>query len=512
MPVKEFAECSEVDQNLTALITNSGAVMAVTEAVQGTLGPKGLDCLLVDQYGGIMVTNDGVTILKTMDVSHPAARILISAAEHQEEQVGDGTTTATIIAGALIAEGVAQITKGVPVVKVIDGIRLGIEQALALLKEIAVPLKTLDDPLIEKIALVAARGRRDLAELVVKAARIVGPERLSAEWFRLANQIIPLEGSENALIQGTVIQKEPLNREMPRSVKDARILIIDDALEPTRVENEALATEAGFNHRLHQEQDLIASIQKLAEIGIKAIFTDRAISDSVGDLLTDMGIIGVQGVAAHEWRRLAEMTGARPVKKGSLLKSPVEILRLTGEAAAVIVEDKFRQIRILGKPDQQYVTILVGAHTKEVVGERERIAKDAAAAVQAAWRGGVVPGGGGAELAIARKLGRYPVKDLSGYGFNCVIEALRRPFIQICVNSGFNPLEKIEQVLDRQERENSDSIGIDCETGLAEDLAKLGIWDPYLVKYYAIRTAGEVGEAILRIQMIIKMKEERECL
>ena len=112
MPVNEFTECSEVDQYLAALITNSGAIRAVTEAVQGTLGPKGLDCMLVDQYGGIMVTNDGVTILKTMDVGHPRPRILISAAGHQEKQVGDGTTTATIIAGTLVAEGVNQIIKG----------------------------------------------------------------------------------------------------------------------------------------------------------------------------------------------------------------------------------------------------------------------------------------------------------------------------------------------------------------------------------------------------------------
>jgi archaeal chaperonin len=163
----------------------------------------------------------------------------------------------------------------------------------------------------------------------------------------------------------------------------------------------------------------------------------------------------------------------------------------------------------LGKPDQNYVTIMVGAYTREVVGERERIAKDAASAVQAAWRGGVVPGGGSVELSIARKLANLPIRDMTYYGYNCVIEALKRPMIQICTNAGFNPLEKITEVLGRQEQQDSNTIGINCETGTAEDLTELGIWDPYLVKYQAIKTAGEVGEAILRINMIIKMKEEK---
>ena len=121
------------------------------------------------------------------------------------------------------------------------------------------------------------------------------------------------------------------------------------------------------------------------------------------------------------------------------------------------------------------MTILVGAYTKEVVGERERIAKDAASAVQAAWRGGVVPGGGSIELSIARKLAHLPLRDMTCYGYNCVIEALKRPMIQICTNAGFNPLEKIEEVLGHQEQLNSDTIGINCETGAADDLTELGI-------------------------------------
>jgi chaperonin GroEL (HSP60 family) len=508
MSVKEFTECSEVDEYMAALVSNCGAIRAVTEAVQGTIGPKGLDCMLVDPFGGIMVTNDGVTILKTMDVRHPAARILISAAEYQEQQVGDGTTTATIITGTLVSEGVNQVLKGVPVVKVIEGIRMGVGRALQFLAEAKIPARDLSSPILHKIAFIAAREHQDLADIVMKAAMIVGAERLDNDEFKLADQVIALEGSESSLIQGTVINRVPMNREMPRRLKQTRILIIDDALEPVKIDTEALTSETGFHHQLHKEQELIDGIKKIAGLGVKAVFVDRFICDFAEDLLTDLGIIGVQGVSGDEWRRLAEMTGARPIKRSSLSKPPGDLKMLTGEVEQLLVDDKFHQIRIFGKQTQNYVTIIAGAHTKEVVCEKERIMKDAASALQAAWREGVVPGGGSIEMSIARKMTEKPLRDMSCYGYHCVIEALKKPLIQICANAGFNPLEKVAEVLGQEEQSGLDAIGVNCETGAIEDLTELGIWDPYLVKYQAIKTAGEVGEAILRINMIIKMKEE----
>ena len=212
-------------------------------------------------------------------------------------------------------------SKVVPVIKVIEGIRLGVERALTFLAEAIIPIDNLTNPILQRIALVAARDHQDLAQLVVQAARIIGTERLTNDWFKLSDQVVALEGSESDLIQGMVINREPLNREMPRRLMETKILIIDDALEPLKVDNEALATEAGFNQQLHNEQELTSNIRKLGDLGVRAIITDRAICDLAEDLLTDLGIIGVQGVAAEEWHRLAEMTGARPIKKSSLAKS-----------------------------------------------------------------------------------------------------------------------------------------------------------------------------------------------
>ncbi|TCL64281.1 chaperonin GroEL (HSP60 family) [Hydrogenispora ethanolica] len=512
MSIQEAANRSEVDQPMAALIHNAGAIRAVTEAVAGTLGPKGLDCMLVDECGDALVTNDGVTILKTMDITHPAARILINAAQYQEEEVGDGTTTTAVMIGALVNEGVNQVLRGVPVIKVIEGIDSGISRALNWLGQMAQPVDDINHPVLERVASIAGRGHRELARLIVQAARLVGGEKLREPGFKLADQILALEGSESSLIQGTIITREPINRQMPRQVADTRIVILDDALEPQKVAAEALGSKAGFEQQLHNEQLLRENLQKLAQIGVQAIFTDRAISDGAEDLLTDLGIIGVARVAMHEWRRLAELTGARPLKRTSLAKPALELLKLTGQAAEIRVNERFKQIQVLGKPEQKYVTVLVGAFTKEVVGERERIAKDTAAAVQAAWNGGIVPGGGSAELAVARLLEQEPLRGMAGYGFQCVIESLKKPLAQICVNAGFNALEKVSEVIAAQLEQHSNSIGIDCEDGTVIDLAAAGVYDPFLVKYHALKSAGEVAEAILRIQTIIKMKEEREPL
>jgi chaperonin GroEL (HSP60 family) len=507
MSLDETLDTCEVNQHLAALISNAGAVKAIGEAIEGTLGPKGLDCMLIDQDGSAIVTNDGVTILKTMDVNHPAARVLISAAEQQEELVGDGTTTATVIASTLITAGVAQIIKGVPVTRVIEGIRIGVQSSLELLKTMYTRIDDLENPILERIAFIAGREYPDISGLVVKAARILGKKRLETPGFNLADGVLALDGAESELIQGIIIDREPLNKIMPRRLEAVKILILDDALEPLKIDGEALGTEAGFNQKLHNEQLLKENIGKLSKMGVKAIFTDRAISDSAEDQLTDLGILGVQRVARREWLRLAEMTGARPVKRGSLGKTPSELEPVTGEAALITVDEKFKHIKILGKPEQKYVTIIIGAQTREVVSEKERIAKDAASALQAAWQGGVVPGGGSVELAIAHQLSKCKLKGMTSYGYDCVVEALKRPITQICANAGFNPLEKVEEALGALLESDSYSIGVNCDTGIIEDLAGRGIWDPYFVKYYAIKTAGEVAEAILRINTIIKMKE-----
>lgn len=507
MTVNRNLEHSEINQSVTALIINAEAIRALAQIVAGTFGPKGLDCMLVDQSGDVIVTNDGATILNTIDISHPAAQILINAIRLHEEKVGDGTTTATILAESMITEGVNQVIKGVPVVKVIDGIRLGVDSALKILTEAKIPIDRLDSSLLERIALISARGHHDLAGLVIKAARALGEEYLTKPGFKLADQVFAFEGSPTELILGTVINREPLNKVMPSRIEDGKIIVIDDALEPIKVDHQALGTEAGFNRHLYNQVLLRDSINKLAKLGVKGVFVDRSISDQAESCLTDLGIIGIQGVPRREWERLATLCGARPAKREDLLKNPEELELIIGKTAAIIVDQENRNIRVLGYPEQKMVTLLVGAYSKEVVEEKERIVKDAASAVQAAWREGIVPGGGSIELGIARLLNEEPPQDMNRFGYDCVVEALKKPIAQICTNAGFNNLEKMAEVLAGQKETGSLGIGVNCETGQVGDLTQNGIYDPYLVKYHALKSAGEVAETILRINTIVKMKD-----
>ncbi|HEX3032222.1 MAG TPA: TCP-1/cpn60 chaperonin family protein, partial [Bacillota bacterium] len=180
---------SEVDEKLAALMTNANAVRAIAAAVEGTLGPKGLDTMLVDKFGEVVITNDGVTILTMMEANHPAAKMLINIAKAQQAEIGDGTTTATVMAGALVSEGVTQVVKGVPVSRVIEGIRAGIKRALESIREKARTVESLEDEVLRQIAMVAGREHEDIADLVVQAARLVGPEKLRDESFKLADTI-----------------------------------------------------------------------------------------------------------------------------------------------------------------------------------------------------------------------------------------------------------------------------------------------------------------------------------
>jgi len=512
MSVKEqITHNSEVDERLAALMTNANAIRIIAQAVEGTLGPKGLDTMLVDQFGDVVITNDGVTILDLMDVNHPAARMLIKVAKAQQEEVGDGTTTATIMAGALVEEGVAQIVRGVPVIKVIEGMRLGIARALKLLEEKTVRPKDLPGQVLLDVALVAGRGYRDIAELVCQAVEMIGPQKMLEENFKLAEIVRANEGAKNQVISGVILEKELLNADMPKKLRPVKVMVIDDALEPEELEDEALTTESGFARYLQLQEEFRQNMKKVPELGVNLVIIDRGVDDWAEEMLTDCGAMALQRVANRELRQAAEQCGAKLLKRTALKKKKEELQKLIGEAQEARFDERMKHVLVLGGRGKPQATILVGASTEEVVGERERIAKDAASAVQAAVKGGVLAGGGAVELAVARELEemKKEVKGMAVYGLDCVLAALKKPFAQIVANAGFNPLEKLGDVTAAQAESGRDSLGLNCDTGEIADMAELGVYDPAPVKRYALQAAGEVAEAVLRIDTIIKKKEEK---
>ncbi len=507
--MKQGAGGAEVDERLAALISNANAIRAIAAAVEGTIGPKGLDTMLVDRFGEVTITNDGVTILEQMDVNHPAARMLINVARAQQDEIGDGTTTCTILAKALVSEGVNHVIRGVPVIRVIEGVRYGIERALEIIKQHACPVKDLQDPVLGRIAYIAGRENKDIAELVVQAARLIGEEKLHDDNFRLADTVLAQEGADNEVFMGLVLDRERLSSQMPEEKENIKVLVLDDALDPEEIEEEALGTETGFNKYLELQEEFRRNLSKLVDLGVGLVLTSRTVHNIGEEILTDAGVFVVDRLASDSLRLAAEHTGARLVKRSALKKTAEELEKYLGFAGKVYEDEKLGQVRILGGKGKPMATVLVGAATEEVVGERQRIARDAASSLQAAVKGGIVPGGGTLEITVARELAanRQEKQGMSAYGVDAVVEALKRPLAQIAANAGFNPLEKVEQVFAAQLNAESNDLGINCENGEIASLTELGISDPALVKSYALRAAGEVAEAILRIDTIIKRKD-----
>ncbi len=512
MATKQLNNSSEVDEKLAALMTNAAAIQGIAAAVEGTIGPKGLDTMLVDRFGDVVITNAGVTILDKMEVNHPAARLLINIAKAQQDEIGDGTTTATIMAGALVTEGVNQVVRGVPVTRVIEGMRVGIEAALRFVERRSRQVTSLQDPMLERIAYISGREHRDIAELVVSAARLIGDEKLCDQSFKLADTIIAQEGAQNEVFMGVILDKERLNKQMPTKQQRLKVLVIDDALEPEEIEDEALGTEAGFNKYLELQHEFQRNLEKIISTGVNLVLVDRGVHDQAEEALTDANVTVLSRVSSRELRLAAEHTGARMIKRSALKKDDAELVRYLGQAEHAYEDEKLGQWRLIGGTGKPMATILVGAATSEVVGERERIAKDAASSTQAAIRGGYVPGGGAVELAAARDVekSRATIKGMAAYGVDCVSSALRRPMSQIVSNAGFNPLEKVEDVIAAQAEQNKDSLAIDCDDGSVADMLALGVVDPTLVKLHALRAASEISEAILRIDTIIKKKDGEE--
>ncbi len=498
-------------EKTSALLANAAAVIAIASAVEGTLGPKGLNSMLVDRYGEVTITNDGATILERMELNHPAARLVIGTAQAQAEQVGDGTTTAVLLAASLVGEGVRHARNGVPVIKVIEGMQTGIRLALEFLETQSVPVDDLADPQLRQAAVIAARGETDLADLAVVAAAHLGRERLLENEFRLADLVLAQEGASTGLVEGLVLAGTRLSRQMPRRLERATLLLVDDALEPEEVEAAALGTEAGFQRYLRLQEEFLRGLAALLEAGVNCFLVRRGISEAAEELLTAAGAFAVRRLSRRDLSRLAESTGAQPVKRGALKKAVEELQPALGRAALVTEDERLDHLQVLGGAGRPAATMLVGAATREVRQERQRIAEDAASAVQAVVRGGVVAGGGAFELAAAQYVSIYrqQAPGMAAYGLDCVVEALKRPLAQIVTNAGFNSLEKVEQAWAAQAESGTGTLAIDCDSGLVTDMLQAGVLDAAPVKRQALEAALEIAEAILRINTIIRQKPQQ---
>jgi archaeal chaperonin len=480
-----------------ALESNSNAVMAVADTVRTTLGPKGLDKLLIDQAMNRHVSNDGVTILLSLRAIHPVARMIVEIAERQEQMVGDGTTTAVVMAAEMIKEGKRLIKElSVHPTKVVEGIESGVKHACSLLKRDARKIK-LDDVELEQVIKTSLSSKLDgqnLSQLVISALRSVGDQAIyNGEYnFDKATKVIRRTNIEDKIVNGIVLERKRLDPEMPPEVRDAKIMIAKLDLKP--IKESWLKESSKYEEILAMESDRISKSKEIVEAMLATgantfLLASSEIDQTIEDLLVLRKVIAVR-ISTEEIEYLSRYTGARPVRMIEELSSP-DIL---GKANRVYEDEDKEVIYIENASGKKMVTIIVSGSTKETSIERWRASIDGVNAAEAALNHGIVPGGGAAELHIIEKVKDLRLKGLEQVGLEVVTAALESIMRQILTNAGYNGLEKVMTA-----KASPDEFGIDIDTGELTNMWKKGVIDPLLVKTMALEAAGEIAKSVLRI-------------
>jgi chaperonin GroEL (HSP60 family) len=480
-----------------ALESNSNAVMAVADTVRTTLGPKGLDKLLIDQAMNRHISNDGVTILLSLRAIHPVARMIVEIAERQEQLVGDGTTTAVVMAAEMIKEGKRLVKElGVHPTKVVEGIEGGVKEACQLLERAAkkISLNEIALEQVVKTSLSSKLDGRKLSLFVISALRSVGKNALYNGSYDFDKTIIILRRTtmEDRVVNGIVLERKRMDPEMPLEVNEARVMIARLDLKP--VKESWVNENSKYEEILNMENDRVAKskdiVDSLLATGANAILIASGEVDQViENLLVANNVFAVR-ISIEEIEYLSRYTGAKPVRMMDDLKKSDILCR-----ADHIYEDEDNGVIYIDNGSRgNMATMIVSGTTKETSLERWRAAIDGVNAAEAALNKGVVAGGGAAELHVIEKVKNLRLKGLEQVGLDVVTSALESIMRQILTNAGYNGLEKVMAA-----KASPDTFGIDIDSGDPVDMWKMGVLDPLLVKTMALEAAGEIAKSVLRI-------------
>jgi len=485
----------------------AGKILA--ETVRTTLGPRGMDKMLVDSLGDIVVTNDGVTILKEMDIEHPAAKMLVEVAKTQEDEVGDGTTTAVIIAGELLKKAENLLEMEIHPTIIAMGYRQAAEKAKEILNTIAIDASDRDT--LIKVAMTAMTGkgtekaREPLAELIVDAVKQV------EEDGEVEKDHIKIEKKEGAavddstLVQGVIIDKERVHPGMPKKVENAKIALLNCPIEvkETEVDAEIRITDPSqMQAFIEQEEQMIRDmVDKIVSTGANVLFCQKGIDDLAQHYLAKAGVLAVRRVKKSDMEKLSKATGA------SIVTNIEDLSEEDIGEAGVVSEKKIsgeEMIFVEECKEPKAVTILVRGSTEHVVSEVERAIEDAIGVVAATVEDGkVVAGGGAPEIEIAKRLKDYAdaISGREQLAVSAFAEALEIVPKTLAENAG---LDSIDALVDlRAAHETSPYMGLDVFEGDIVDMNKAGVIEPHRVKKQAIQSAAEAAEMILRIDDVI---------
>ncbi|MEM0287002.1 MAG: thermosome subunit beta [Nitrososphaerota archaeon] len=518
-PVIVLKEGSTETKGREALRNNLQAAKLIAELVKTSLGPRGMDKMLVDSLGDVTITNDGATMLKQLDIQHPAAKMMVEISKATDSEVGDGTTSAVILAGSLLEKAEELLDKNVHPTLIVDGYMSASEKALEILNQISTKVDATDRVWLSKVAStsllskIVSQEAKQLADIVVSAVLQVA-DRVG-DGYRVDVDNVKVEKkpgrslSETDLIKGIVVDKEVVHAGMPKKVQNAKIALLNAPLE---IEKTEISAEIRINDPtqmkafLDEESRMLKSmVEKIQNAGANVVFCQKGIDDIAQHYLAKAGILAVRRVKESDMSRLARSTGGRVVTNlDDLTSSDLGQAELVEERK--IEEDKW--VYVEGCKNPKAVTILIRGGSQRIVDEAERAVHDAIMVVKDVMeKPSIVPGGGAAESEIAQRI-RDWAKTLSGreqlaaLAFADAVESIP---LTLAVNAGMDPIDT-QVELKAEHAKGRTSYGVNVAAGKVGDMAQVEVFEPTSVKSQIIKSATEAAVMILRIDDVIAAK------
>ena len=499
-----------------ALKANIMAAKIIAESVRSSLGPKGMDKMLVDGFGDVTITNDGATILDEMEVQHPAAKMMVEVAKTQDDEVGDGTTTSVVVAGELLKKAEELLDQGIHPTVIVDGYREASNRALEVLNQIAIKIEPNDKALLRNVAEVSlaskilAEDKEAMAELAVNAILQVAektPDGYKVDIDDVKVEKKPGESlTDTSLIKGIVLDKEIVHPGMPKRVEDAKIALVDAPLEVEKTEFDAkinIENPEQMKAFLDEEEKMLKEMtDKISNSGANVLLCEKGIDDVAQHYLAKKGILAVRRVKQSDMEKLVKATGGKVVSNvNDLRPDDLGFAKLVEERK--VADDKMTFVE--GSKNPKAVTILVRGGSERLVDEAERAIHDALCVVRDVVLDPRVVGGGGApEAEVARRL-REHAQKLSGKEQLAVIafgEALETLPTALAENAGLDPIDILVQLRVAHEKGQL-RAGVDVNESKVADLKERGILEPIGVKIQVIKSASEAAGMILKIDDVI---------
>ncbi len=519
-PVIILKENVERNRGQEAQRSNILAAKAIAGAVRTTLGPRGMDKMLVSPSGDVIITNDGATILREISVQHPGAKMVIEVAKAQDDEVGDGTTTAAVLVGSLMEQAERLLTQKIHPTIISQGYRMGMEKALSILESLSIKVKPTDRAVLMKIADTAMTGKsieqvmKRIDEIAVDAVMTIAEKDGSRYRCDEDDLMIKKQRGETIddveLVRGVIIDKKRASEDMPRKVTKAKIALVAGPLEIKKTQVKAkikLSSTEQVNAFSEQERETLKKFaDSVIATGANVFLCQKGIADSVIFYLAKAGIIAVQDVPENDMKFAARALNATIVNKAEELTA-----KDLGYADAVEEMDDLEIIKVSGCKNPKAVTILLRGSTEYLLDELERAVVDGTRVVMDVMEDGqYVVGGGAVEVELMMQIRDYA--NSVGGRVQLAIEAYAASFevipLTLAENSGFNPIDKLVD-LKNAHAKGMKNGGLNVFSGKVIDMHAEGIIEPFRSKRQAIQSSAEAAMMLVRVDdMMVTMDKK----